>query len=357
MACWASRPPRSERPTPAGLGGLIGACDCASAKGDPQVNFSACENQTQPSFKLVYDTVKEKRFQICYESVRETVMKPVTRTCYRDECKTCYKPVKCTEYRTIQETICRPCVETVMKAVPYSTCKPVVETRMEQRCETVCFAGHRMLLPGLHLHRLPQGPGDLLQECTYTVCRPHCETHRKTECYQACKTVCESCREQCRSSAGRSARLTTRRSARPSAGRCAKRSCNVRRTAYRDCTETVMQTRIENVCEGLHDEDGHPQGANALRDLHRPGLAETDVRTEVHHLLRPMHRTDGSYAAQRSPSTRPVRNADPHRVQLPHRVREQVPCETVVTLQGLPPRAGHGLQKVPYTVNGACRPR
>ena len=53
----------------AGLGGLGAAGDCPSACGDPQVNFSACNNATKASCKMVYDTVMEKRFHVCYQTV------------------------------------------------------------------------------------------------------------------------------------------------------------------------------------------------------------------------------------------------------------------------------------------------
>jgi hypothetical protein len=77
----------------AGLGGLAGGCNCAPATGEVQTSVAACDTQLRPSYKVVYDSVQEKRTKVCYETVKETVMKPVTKTCFRDECKTCYKTV------------------------------------------------------------------------------------------------------------------------------------------------------------------------------------------------------------------------------------------------------------------------
>ena len=74
----------------AGLGGLGGGCCVGSpapACGDAQCNVAACQNQLRPVYKVVYDSVKEKRTKVCYETVKETVMKPVCKTCYREECR------------------------------------------------------------------------------------------------------------------------------------------------------------------------------------------------------------------------------------------------------------------------------
>src|SRR5262245_64592061 len=86
----------------AGLGGLCGGCAHGSACGDGQSQFAACGNQLQPTYKVVYDTVHEKRFHVCYETVRETVLKRVAKTCYRTECQTAYRPCHSIEHRTVQ---------------------------------------------------------------------------------------------------------------------------------------------------------------------------------------------------------------------------------------------------------------
>ena len=54
-----------------------GECDPCS---DAQVSFTSCQNGCKPSYKLVYDTVTEKRFHVCHQTVCDTVMKPVSRT-------------------------------------------------------------------------------------------------------------------------------------------------------------------------------------------------------------------------------------------------------------------------------------
>src|SRR5438132_10688732 len=81
---------------------------CAEPCCDAQCGFTACQQQCRTCYKLVYDTVLEKRWHTCYQTVQETVMKPVTKTCYREECKTCYKPCYETCYKTIQKTIRKP---------------------------------------------------------------------------------------------------------------------------------------------------------------------------------------------------------------------------------------------------------
>jgi hypothetical protein len=90
-------------PLLAAMVGLLGASQyaaaafCGAAKyascGEPccdaQCCFPACQQQTRTCYKLVYDTVLEKRWHTCCQTVQETVMKPVCKTCYREECKTC----------------------------------------------------------------------------------------------------------------------------------------------------------------------------------------------------------------------------------------------------------------------------
>src|ERR1700682_509083 len=96
---------RLEAPLLIALAALIGsvqpasAAHCGAAKytscceptSDAQCCFTSCQQQCKTCYKLVYDTVLEKRWHTCYQNVQETVMKPVTKTCYREEAKTCYK--------------------------------------------------------------------------------------------------------------------------------------------------------------------------------------------------------------------------------------------------------------------------
>src|SRR5687768_14130320 len=87
------------------LVGLLGSTQFASAQHfganrfsahnqpccDAQISYSACQQQCQTSYKLVYDTVLEQRWHTCYKQVKQTVMKQVQKTCYKTECKTCYR--------------------------------------------------------------------------------------------------------------------------------------------------------------------------------------------------------------------------------------------------------------------------
>src|SRR6476660_5362530 len=96
--------------------GNVGASNYTSTGtpvSDAQVSFSDCQTQNRTGYKLVYDTVLEKRWHTCYQTVNETIMKPVTKTCYRDECKTEIKTVQERCMQTVQETRCRPVCETL----------------------------------------------------------------------------------------------------------------------------------------------------------------------------------------------------------------------------------------------------
>ena len=105
------------------LAGLFGSARTASAQNcgaatysgcssspccDAQSNFSCCQQQCRPGYRLVYDNVLEKRWQTCYKNVNETVMRQVTKTCYKTECQTCFKNVTETCYRTVMEERCKP---------------------------------------------------------------------------------------------------------------------------------------------------------------------------------------------------------------------------------------------------------
>ena len=96
---------RLGAPLLAAMVGLLGAvqyaaaahCGCSNYSCcpqpccDAQCCFPTCQQQCKTCYKLVYDTVLEKRWQTCYQTVQETVMKQVCKTCYRQECKTCYR--------------------------------------------------------------------------------------------------------------------------------------------------------------------------------------------------------------------------------------------------------------------------
>src|SRR5882724_4971074 len=61
---------------------------CGNADCDAQCCFSTCQQQNRVCYKLVYDTVMEKRWHTSYKTVCETVNKEVTKTCYKDVCET-----------------------------------------------------------------------------------------------------------------------------------------------------------------------------------------------------------------------------------------------------------------------------
>src|SRR5437763_13052529 len=120
---------RLGAPLLAAVVGLLGAVQLAAAGDcgatryasgtqpccDAQCCFTSCQQQCKTCYKLVYDTLLEKRWHPFYQNVQETVMKPVTKTCYREECKPCYKPCYETCYKTVQQTICKPVYETCFK--------------------------------------------------------------------------------------------------------------------------------------------------------------------------------------------------------------------------------------------------
>src|SRR4051794_2392305 len=107
-----------------------GGYDCCDQCGcDGQTSFSAIHRLLgRPGYKLVYDTVLEKRWHTCYQTVQETVNKQVCRTCYRNETKTCYKPCYETTYQTVQSVCCRPVREVCWKECEYTVCKPCYRT-------------------------------------------------------------------------------------------------------------------------------------------------------------------------------------------------------------------------------------
>src|SRR5881227_1242771 len=116
-------------PLLAAVAGLLGAVQPAAASHcgaatyascsqpccEAQTGFTSCQSQCHTCYKLVYDTVLEKRWHTCYQTVQETVMKQVCKTCYREECKTCYKPCNQTCYKTVQQTCCKPVYQTCWK--------------------------------------------------------------------------------------------------------------------------------------------------------------------------------------------------------------------------------------------------
>ena len=71
---------------------------------DAQCSFSNCSSGSHVAYKLVYDTVMEKRFHTCYKTVTETTTKQVCRTCYKEECHTEMRPCTRTFLKDVVET-------------------------------------------------------------------------------------------------------------------------------------------------------------------------------------------------------------------------------------------------------------
>lgn len=236
----------------ANLGGLGGVpVGSTPVCGDPQVNFSECQTHTRASYRLVYDSVIEKRFHVCYETVSDTVMKPVCRTLYRDDIQTCYRTVRDVEYRNVQETVTRPVYTTVMKSVPYTYTRPVYETNMKTVTETVCRPVTETHYKTCNYTVYRQVQETHFKECPYTVCKPVYENHTRTDHFQICKTVCEThmrevCQTVCKPVCETRYRTECYTTCRPVFETINKTICC---TGYNDVTETVMTTKVRYVCE------------------------------------------------------------------------------------------------------------
>src|SRR4029077_10936495 len=84
---------------------------------DAQCCFSSNQEQNKVVYKLVYDTVTEKRWHTTYKTVQETVNKQVTKTCYKDECKTMYRQVQKHCCKDVVEECTRPVKRCVVEEV------------------------------------------------------------------------------------------------------------------------------------------------------------------------------------------------------------------------------------------------
>ena len=327
--------PRGATDARAGLGGLCGSGAVCRPRATPSSTSPPATRRRKPTYKLVYDTVKEKRDPGLLRDRQRNGHEAGHPDLLPRRVQDLLQAVKCTEYRTVQETVCRPCVETVMKEVPYTVCKPVYEARMEKRCETVCRPVTETCYRDCTYTVCRKVQETCYKDCTYTVCRPRlrnalqdralpdvqdglrdalprvcemvCRPVTETRCRTVCKTICRPVTE------------TVMRS--------------VCRTSYRDCTETVMQTRIAHrLRDGLHDEDGHPRRCRrrAARPT-RAGAAEAECACRSTSRLRSVHLPDGAEAVRqhdllaRGPCETRTRQVCTYRT-----VCEQVPCETMV---------------------------
>ena len=67
---------------------------------DAQSCYPSCQQQNRVCYKLVWDTVTEKRWHTCYKPLQETITKQVCRTVWKEECKTLQRQVQGRSART-----------------------------------------------------------------------------------------------------------------------------------------------------------------------------------------------------------------------------------------------------------------
>src|ERR1051325_454889 len=153
-----------------------------NANCDAQCCYSSCQQQNRVCYKLVFDTVEQKRFHTTYQTVCETVNKQVTRTCFKDECKTMYRDCHVTKYKDVVQECYRPVQRTCYKEVQCTTQQRVVE----HCCKDVKCVTRRCV------------PKCCEKDCYYTVCVPKYEQHCRVQTCQVQKQICEThCREVC----------------------------------------------------------------------------------------------------------------------------------------------------------------
>src|SRR5262249_41382693 len=105
--------------------GFFRFSSCSDACGDAQNCYSSCQQQNRVCYKLVYDTVEEKRWHTCYKTVCEVVNKEVTRC--REECRTMYRDCHVTKYKNVMEECTRMVPKTCFKEVQCVEQRPCVE--------------------------------------------------------------------------------------------------------------------------------------------------------------------------------------------------------------------------------------
>jgi len=220
---------------------LLGAADAASAShcgffrfsrckdacSDAQNCYSSCQQQNRVCYKLVYDTVEEKRWHTCYKTVCETVNKQVTR--YREECQTRYRECQVTKHKDVMEESTRQVRRTCWKDVQCTHLKPRVETCYKdvecvvRRCVPKCIE----------------------KECHYTVCVPKVEQHCHTQRCQVQKQICEQiCREVCQKVC-RPVTQTCYRDVCCQVAKCVE-ECHMRQVCV-PCVKDVVRTCHKNV--------------------------------------------------------------------------------------------------------------
>ncbi len=190
---------------------------------DAQSCYSSCQQQNRVCYKLVYDTVEEKRWHTTYQTVRETVNKAVTRTCFKEECKTMYRECRVTKYKNVMEECTRQVSKTCWKDVQCTVCKPTIEHCVK---DVECIV--RRCVPKV-----------CEKACHYTVCVPKCEQHSHVRCCQVQKQICEThCREVCQ------------KVCRPVTEVCHKDvCCQVSKCIEETCMKRVCVPRCKDVTE------------------------------------------------------------------------------------------------------------
>jgi hypothetical protein len=150
-----------------------------------QTSFTCQQGCARTCYKLVYDTVMEKRWQTCYRTVCETVPKMVCKTCYRDECKTVCKPCTTIEYKECKFNVCERVPVTCMKECCEIVCKPVQEVHCHKCCHQVCKCVQETVMKNVCCTEM--------KECQET--RYKCYKHKEWKQYCYNKSVKHRCGE------------------------------------------------------------------------------------------------------------------------------------------------------------------
>jgi len=300
----------------------------------PSAVYSACQQQNRVCYKLVYDTVMEKRWHTSYKTVCETVNKQVTKTCYRER-----MPKPCTAPAT------RPVTRTWSRNAP---------------------AGSQALLQGSALHRESARGRDLHEGGPLRTFAARCSAADEKE---VCVTVWQSavyeqhCHVACHQACHRDLRAALQGSQVPrqtdvSPRRCYKTvCCPVTRcvTEWRhqkvcvdrckDVVETCYRDCVKKVCKAGDDvQDREPQVRRMGRGvlLQAGPVAHRSGRTSVRVRLRSVHRRNGvtCIASAGSPGETPGVTCTRKGVAASGCVTEQVPLHQLRDRDGL--REGPG---------------
>jgi len=180
---------------------------------DAQSCYPSCQQQNRICYKLVWDTVTEKRWHTCYKPVQETITKQVCKTVWKEECKTlqrqvqkvvcqdvsveCVRPVQKTVMK--EETVCvmKPVQSTEIKECHTKICKQVQQVMMKECVETKCVPVTEQHVSHCYHQIQKQVSEQHVKECLMQICKPVCETHHKTVCCQVCKVIDDPCVKNC----------------------------------------------------------------------------------------------------------------------------------------------------------------